>query len=394
MDPTWVWFGSKSRYFSAFFLLLLCLFFSPLRAEANPFYQVGAEAVVPLPVPAKQEPRAVGVEKAKRTALERLLSRMFTRADLEREKGFFDGLLQGGKRLTDRVQVVGETQRGNHTLVVAVEVTFSAKGVAAALAEKGLPYNESRHAPVLLLVRSQGGAEGEAAILDGLVQKSVQEEAKAFGIPVVTPMGDMDDLSHLSWEKAAAADPTLQQWAKGRYGTEQVWAVAVQLAAAGKGGKTASGSRVQAQLLGSGASEVIQASASSTEPLARCGEGGDNSKCPAPVLARALLQQVMDRWIQSHTVNPALLHSAHLRVIHGPKLAQFSHFTSRLRTSPGVVNMKFLEERATEATVQVDYQGQDEQLQALLNQLGAKVERVPPADGVPANRVEWVLQLP
>jgi hypothetical protein len=102
----------------------------------------------------------------------------------------------------------------------------------------------------------------------------------------------------------------------------------------------------------------------------------------------------MDRWIQAHTVNPALLHSAQLRVIHGPKLAQFSHFTSRLRASPGVANMKFLEERATEATLQIDYQGQDEQLQALLSQLGAKVERVPPADGAPANRVEWVLQLP
>ncbi|WP_193771438.1 DUF2066 domain-containing protein [Candidatus Magnetaquicoccus inordinatus] len=355
-----------------------------------------------LPLPGKQEPRTVGVEKAKKLALERLLGRMFTRADLEREKQFFDSLLQGGKRLTERVQIVGETQRGN-SLSVAVEVTFSAKGVAAAMAEKGLAYNESRHPPVLMLLRSQGGADGETATLDALLLKSMQEEAKAFGIAVVTPLGDVDDIGQLQWERVVAADPGLKQWVNGRYGTEQVWAIAVQLPTAagkGKGGKAPTAT-LQAQLFGSGGaqgqsapSEALQASVNSPDLLSRCSESTELSKCPATQLARALLQQVMDRWIQSHTVSPALQHTVQLRVIHGPKLAQFSQFTSRLRNSPGVVAMKFIEERATEATLQIEYQGQDAQLQELLSQWGGKVEQLPQAAAAPANRVDLVLQLP
>ncbi|MBF0182885.1 MAG: DUF2066 domain-containing protein [Magnetococcales bacterium] len=377
-----------------FILAVWALLATPVWAEPNHFYQVGAEAVVPLPLPAGQEPRSIGLEKAKKMALERLFSRMFTRADLEREKGFFNSLLQGGKRFSERVQIVGETQRGN-ALHILVEVTFSAKGIAAALAEKGMAYNESRHPPVLVLVRAQGGAEGEAAAVEALLQKSLLEEGKAFAMPMVMPLGDLEDMAQLSWERAKAADPALKQWVAGRYGTDQLWTLAVQLGstAAGKG-KSGTPS-LQAQLSGVGGSqEAIVASVAAKEGATRCSESGETGKCPASQLVRELLQQVTDRWIQAHTINPALQHVAQLRVIHGPKLAQFSQFTNKLRSSAGVVGLKFVEERATEATLQIEYQGQDNQLQELLTQLGAKVEPLPAAAVAPSNRIELLLQLP
>ena len=387
--------------------------------EPTGFYQVGVEAVVPLPVAAKQDPRTIGMEKAKKLALDRLLHRMFTRADLDREKAFFDSLGQGVKRLTERVVVVGETQRPN-ALSVAVDVTFSARELTAALAQKGLSYSESRHPPVLFLVRIQGGTPEETTNAEPLLQKNLLEEAKAFGLPVVTPMGDVEDMGHLSWDKAAAGDPELRQWALTRYATEQIWAVAVlltpQAGGGGSGSKTPTGSTLQAHLLGGTLNaarqsppEPLEAEVASATPPSRCVDSGDARNCPYTVLARTLLQKMMDQWIQDHTIHPNLLHTTALRVIHGPKLAQFAQFVTKLRAMPGVTSLKFLEEQATESHIQVEFQGEDAQLREGLSRLGVQVEAGgtanppgvtnPPGAANPAEtaqpaRVEMVLHLP
>ncbi|MEO5340831.1 MAG: DUF2066 domain-containing protein [Magnetococcus sp. MYC-9] len=363
-----------------FLLLVLWGAMAGVVAEAAGFYQVGAEVSVPLPVAAHQDPRTIGMEKAKKVALDRLLQRMFSRADLEREKPFFDSLGRGMKSLTERVQVVSETQRANQ-LLLAVEVTFSAKGIAAALAQKGLSYNESRHPAVLFMVRGQGGSAEERARGEQLLQKALLEEGKGLGMPVVTPMGDVEDMGQLSWEAVVSGAAPVRQWSLARYGTNQLWAVALQLVT--PGGEAAANKKgghiLRAQLLGGTTEHVtpppppLQAEVTSASPPDRCVEQGDTRTCPYTVLARTLLQQMADQWVQAHAAHPGQQHVVLLRILHGPKLAQFSQFVNKLRSMPGVANLKFVEERATESSMQMTFRGQDAQLQEMIRSLGVQV---------------------
>ena len=148
--------------------LLLGLLVGEANGNPLPFYQVNAESSVSLPATGNQDPRAAAMEKAKKVAFDRLLRRLFTQGDLEKNKPLLDPLAQEAKRLTERVRVVGEVQRGNK-LLVTTEVTFSAKELSAALAHKGLPYNESPHPPVLFVVHTQGGSAEEMAGADQLL---------------------------------------------------------------------------------------------------------------------------------------------------------------------------------------------------------------------------------
>ncbi len=408
MSPDRLIFRGGRGIFGLLVALLLWLPAGETRGEATGFYLVGVEVTVPLPVAANQDPHLIGMEMAKKAALDRLLHRLFASADLEKNKPFFDSLAQGMRYLTERVVVVGESQRAN-ALLVSVDVTFSAKGITAALAQKGLSYNETRPPPVLFLVRTQGGPPEETATADALLSKNLLEEAKALSLPVVTPLGDMEDMGHLTWDLAANGDPALQQWASTRYGADRVWAVAVQLLpASGAGGTKTTGYLIRAQLLGGGTlgppgqtpPEWLQAEVSTPTPPSRCTDSGETGihHCPYAILARTLLQKLADQWILTHTLNPALLHTTTLRVIHGPKLAQLAQFVARLRAAPGVTNLKFVEERATESRLQVEYQGQDAQLQGLLGQLGAQIEgenSLPSSpETAPSDQMEMVLRLP
>ncbi|MEO5364653.1 MAG: DUF2066 domain-containing protein, partial [Magnetococcus sp. DMHC-8] len=261
---------------------------------------------------------------------------------------------------------------------------------------------------VLFLVRTQGGTPEDTAVADRLVLQHILEEAKVLSLPVVTPLGDMDDMSHLNWEQAVAGDPALRQWAHARYGA-QVWAVAVQLTTDDSGAKPA-GYTLRAEMLGgtpeltatatSGpASGPWRAEVTSAAPPGRCVDSGEVRRCPYALLARALLQQVADQWVQTHTINPAKRHTLFLRVVHGPKLAQFSQFATRLRSAPGVASLKFVEERATESVIQLEFQGEDAQLAGMLGQLGGHLEAEsgtpPPGESTaPPARVERVVRLP
>jgi hypothetical protein len=361
-------------------ILLLGLLAGEASGNPAPFYQVTAESNVSLPMAGNQEPRAAAMEKAKKVAFDRLLQRMFTQADLDKNRPLLDALGKEAKRLTERVRVVGEVQRGNK-LLVTTEVTFSAKEISTALAQKGISYNESPHPPVLFVVRTQGGPAEETTSADQLLPRELLEEAKLLSLPVVTPLGDMDDMAHLTWDLLASGDPSVRHWATSRYAAGQVWGVNLQLTPlSGGDGKKTTAYTIQGQLLGGQQpgqpppAEPFRAEVTSPNPPGRCVERGDSRSCPYAVLARALLQKLSDHWILTHTINPALHHTANLRVLHGPKLAQFSQFVTKLRAIPGLTSLKFVEERATESTIQVAFQGQDAQLRALLGQLGAQVE--------------------
>ncbi|MBF0402130.1 MAG: DUF2066 domain-containing protein [Magnetococcales bacterium] len=359
--------------------LLLWMAMGEAMGETVPFYRVGVETIVKLPVPAGKEARAIGMEQARKAAWERLLRRMFTRGDLESKKKLLDELGQNIHRGAERLVVVGESQRGN-TLVMAVEVIFPAKEINAALsAQGGLLYNETLHPPVLFLVRSLGGSREEAAQSELLLQKSVAEAAKGLSIPVVAPLGDMEDMNHLAWELMASGDVAMRQWVSSRYGTDQVWGVISRTTPPATGQKTPTYT-IQAELLGRTvttgkptALEPLQAEVTSNTPPNPCTERGNAPECPFAVLAQTLLQRVADQWIQFHTINPSLHLMAHLRVMHGPKLAQFSQFVTKLRAMPGVAKLKFMEERATESSMLVEFQGDDPQLRRLLTQLGTQV---------------------
>ncbi|MBF0162668.1 MAG: DUF2066 domain-containing protein [Magnetococcales bacterium] len=365
-------------------LLAILLSWSPSAdAESPPFYKVVAEAQVALPVEAKQDPRNMGMEIAKKQAFERLLRRMFVRADLEKEKAFFDGLGRESKRLTERLRVVAENQL-NNTLTMAVEVTFASKAVAAALQQKGLPFNESLHPPVLFLLRSQGDNPEELRQAEPVLQKNLSEEAKLLGMSVLTPMGDVEDMSQLSWENVANGQASLHQWARARYGTDQLWAVTLQLAP-----PTGKQQTLHLHLLGGPprpGSAPIQAEVVAPLAAHRCVEQASSRTCPYAVLARTLLQQLADQWIQAHRINPAQQHPVLLRILHGPKLAQLTQLVNTVRTLPGVTDLRFVEERANESSLEMRFNGDDASLQTLLSPLGAQVElrsSPPPAQPTP-----------
>ena len=381
------------------FLLLLLLFMREGRAyDFALFYQVRAvEVSVPIPEThasgaESQDLRAIGLEKAKKVAFKRLLRRLLTKADRNTHKLFLETLLQDRARFIERATVLSEAYRST-ALWLSVDVFFSRKEVRTALRQEKLSFSEVLHPPLLFLVReiSLSLSASLQGAFESLLQRLLSEEARALGLSVVTLLGDMEDLTHLSWDKAAAGDLSLYQWALSRYDAGRVWAVSARLKPLLKGSGEGKPLRYAAkvQLLGGHSDQtkpappvLLYAKVTGTRSSHGCRENEDPRYCFYPTLVRRLLQKMVDPWIQAHAVNPHLGHTVYLRIIRGSNFVRFSEFIKGLRAVPGLVSVKFLEERATESRLQVEFQGQDVSLQQALVRLGAQVEYVGPVAGL------------
>ncbi|MBF0438586.1 MAG: hypothetical protein HQL93_05630, partial [Magnetococcales bacterium] len=93
--------------------------------------------------------------------------------------------------------------------------------------------------------------------------------------------------------------------------------------------------------------------------------------------ANKLIQQVMDRWIQDHSMQPGLKHQTRLRVIHEAQLARLTEFANGLRGISGVKNPQVLSSSARESVYEFEYHGRDEVLQEALRKLAAHMESTP-----------------
>ena len=357
--------------------------------ELVALYHIGAVKVA-VPLKANRNARAKGLRIAKKVAFESLLPRMLTQADRNTHKDFLDALRRDAKRFVERAAVVSEIRR-SRSLFLTIDVTFSQKKIRAALAQKGILYNETLHPPVLFLVQDKdraadGATHPSRSKFERPLQKILLKSAKALGLSVVMPLGDMEDLMHLSWERAAAGDASLRQWALTRYLTREVWAVSVALQRLTKAGKrgvanyAATAQRMGDALKSTEQSpspshqvEIQRAYPSDAHPGCKRGKGKNPRTCLYPDLILALLQKMMDQWIQEHAVNPSLYHSISLRVIHGPVRSKFAKFIKKLRAVPGLVALTFLEGDARTSRLQVAFQGRNEQLRDAIIRMGAQI---------------------
>lgn len=372
-------------------LVMLLMPSECLAKEFNALYQISSVEVT-VPHTQKGDPRATGMTQAKQIAFERLLRRMLTRADWEAHQEFLQTLRRKRDTLTERVTVVSETRRLSD-LLLTVDVTFSQESVRSALMQEGLLYNEVVY-PSILFVLKETDSLQSSETPNALLQETIQAEADSFGLSIVKPLGDVDDVMHLSWDLAAADYEPLRQWALSRYSAGKVWAFLVTLQRGDGGTQKGQSSFVaNAQLSGGHSNKDTQ---SSEEPLEvkmsnndlppACAQG-DVRRCLYPVLVRGLLQKMMDQWIRDHGVHPGALHTVYLRVVHGLRLTAFADFMKGLRAVPGLGSVRVSGMRARESELQVEFQGQDEQLRRAIVRLGGQIEQesvIPPVEGAPS----------
>ncbi|MBF0189589.1 MAG: DUF2066 domain-containing protein [Magnetococcales bacterium] len=321
-------------------------------------YEVGhVEISLPLGgknVDAMQE---AGVAQAQREGLQRLFKRMLTSQEREARKAFLAGLLKESKRLTERTVVRSKKQVGDR-LDMTVDLFFSRKEVSAALVKEGIPHGEMAYPPALLIAREEA-TEGPSTWL----WKTLPTVAREHGIVLLQPLGDVEDFTHLNWDKAAKGDAEVLNWASTRYGASDTWVVKAESAplTASKGG---------ARLRVSGTLVVSRANSAPITFQAREEKSGATPEEIAtalyPLVAGKLVQQAVEHWLAGHVVQPGLKHQLRLRVIHEAQLARLTEFLNTLKAIPGVKDPQVLQATARETHFSFEYQGRDDLLEQAL----------------------------
>ncbi|MEO5334333.1 MAG: DUF2066 domain-containing protein [Magnetococcus sp. YQC-5] len=339
--------------------------------EAALVYEIqGVEVSVPMSGKGMDAMHETGVTLAQKEGLHRLFRRMLTSKDRVAHKDFLATLHKESKRLTERVMVRAEKQHADR-LAMTVNVLFSQKEITAAFVQQGLPYNEAAHPLVLLLAKEESSMPG-IPTPGLLLQQALLPAAREYGFSVLLPLGDMEDLTNLSWERAAKGDKELLNWAAARYGATNTWGVQAEEAPVTvKSGPPRF--RVSGSLLESRPNSAV------VTWKAREEKSGATQEEVTPALyaplATKLLQQVMDRWIQDHSLQPGLQHQVHLRVIHEAQLARLTEFLKELRNVPGVKEPQVVNTSARETVFEFAFQGQDDALLAALGKLVVHQER-------------------
>ena len=341
-------------------------------------YDVSAVRVQVPDVSQGMDPRTAGLTEARRTAFGQLLRRMLTGSDRQTHREALETLALDDRKLAERTVVRGE-RRLQGSLLLTVDVTFSAKAVRAALSGLGLTYNETPYPPVLLVVR-QGGAIAVPGKTKSLLADTFAQAARDHGFTIVTPLGDVEDLGNLSWERAVAGDRAMLRWATARYGVGRVWALHAGIGAEAPvrpgSGEAVAAAELRVSQRGGG----VEATRSQSARHPACEAMGAAARvraCYHARLSTALLRWAMDNWIGAHVVDPSLRHATRLRVIHDMRFPRYERFLSGLRAIPGLSGVRFVWMQAREALLEVDYQGRDDQLIQAISRLDVRMEEGP-----------------
>ena len=348
---------------------------SGMAAQSVALYHI-ASVKVSVPLTSGGNLRRIGLKRAKKKALDYLLQRMLTSTDRSRLQEFRKALRKDITSLVQRASVISEVRHAN-VLRLVVDVTFSEQKMRDAFVTEEVLYSETLYPSILFLLREKiSGADGRSAFRpsEPLLQKVVINAAHAYGLSVTTPLGDMPDMTHLSWQKAVAGDQVLLKWAYNRYGVDNVLALAITLQK-----RDSQTTGVKAQLLGN--YQVVSQEVVSTGLTANASTRRDCSKsqranlhdCLYTAVTQRLFQQMMDLWITAHAIQPSLHHLVQLRLFHSPVMSKYAEFVRGLRAIPGVSDVTFVNSKARESTIQVAFQGTDEQLRHAVTRLGAEV---------------------
>ncbi|MBF0271140.1 MAG: DUF2066 domain-containing protein, partial [Magnetococcales bacterium] len=298
-----------------------------------------------------------GVAQAQREGLQRLFKRMLPTPEREARKEFLAGLLKESKRLTERTVVRSKKQVGDR-LDMTVDLFFSRKEVTAALVKEGIPHGEVAY-PLALLIAREEATEGPSTWL----WKAMPNVAQEHGVSLLQPLGDVEDLTHLNWDKALKGDPEVLNWASTRYGASDAWVVKAESTplTASKGG---------ARLRVSGTLVVSRPNSAPVTFQAREEKSGATPEELAtalyPVVAGKLVQQAVEQWLGGHAVQPGMKHQLRLRVIHEAQLARLTEFLNALKAIPGVKDPQVVQATARETLFSCEYQGHDELLEQSL----------------------------
>jgi hypothetical protein len=364
--------GNKSRKATLFtmgLLLFVLLGISWIKpAEASIFEIKGIEIQMPLPVPKNQSPRNIGLARAENKAFTMLFNRMLTRVNQDFNRDLLETLRREKKRFIER-SIVRSERRRLRNFYITVDVTFSKKEVSEAFARAGIAHGQTEYPNSLLIVKANSKKSHDS------FRKYVVNGAKEYGLSLKLPLGDMDDMMQLNWENAVRADPALHNWAKSRYGLDQVWAVLINLEReAGRGSKF--------QYYKATANLLETTAQGNYTPIQSYKEGSFASFKQAeetlfPAVVEQLLGQTNDRWISNNSVEPVLRHTIPIRIVHNFNHLKYDKFLKALQHVPGFSGFKYHSMTAREAVIHVDYQGRDSTLLSAITRLGVQIHPSP-----------------
>lgn len=349
------------------YILLIGALFFALSAQAAPgtiFHVKNVTAWAALASEAGENPLKVGLKAAEKKALKVLLRRMVASYDRDLHQESLELLEEDLKPLVRQSVIRGERRLGASIRITA-DVSFRPKAMREALNGYEIPFSEAPHPRFLLVVPERNPEGGWKMVGEGgIFRDALVEAALEFGIQPVLPLGDMDDMANLTGERLRVSDPELQAWVAERYGVER-------LLGAWRNTESFPQSdpfepvqyRTTGYLLLEGESRIVSVSAGFMEPE-------DAERCLARRLAEAMVQSMADNWIQANALVPGAGGEILMTVRHDYRLPGYAAFLELLKRLPGVSGFRHRMLGAAEATLEVDFQGGDEALFAVIRRKG------------------------
>ncbi|MBF0152573.1 MAG: DUF2066 domain-containing protein [Magnetococcales bacterium] len=361
-------------------LWVVCLVWArPSLAEG--VYQVkGVEVTLPLTDEKNRDPRTTGMAMAKEQAWQGLQIRMLTSEDRQRHADRLREYKSGIDNLVERVVVQSEKrimEGANAKLQMVVDVTFSRDAVHKVFDAAGFSYNENAYPSTLFLMAQvdESGA-GRLSEPGHSFARTIQTAAARYGVSVMEPLGDVEDMSNLAWERVSGKDPALWNWAEERYGIRKIWAAWYGMETAEQAAADAPPAAI---------ATLVESDANGEQRRIRlrvrkgCGTAEINGpqSCLDGPLATKFVEMILDNWSQDHAVKPDLNHAVPLRVIHERQLAGYADFLKKLTKIPGVASAHPVSLTARDVLLILDFQGPDERLLESLAHIGNQPERTP-----------------
>ncbi|MEO5345720.1 MAG: DUF2066 domain-containing protein [Magnetococcus sp. YQC-9] len=327
----------------------------------------GVEVSLPTGGKGIEAMHEAGVAQAQRDGLQRLFKRLLSGAEREARKEYLSTLAKDAKRLTERT-VVRSTKQVGDRLNMSVDLQFSRKELSAALTKENIPYTEAAY-PVVVPIAPEERGEGASTLL----WKGLPNAGRDFGVQVILPLGDLEDLTQLNWEKGLKGDAEVLNWAAGRYGAGEIWLAkaVVTPVSGGKGAKV----KLVASLTVARPNVAPIVYQVSEEKGGTSVEEVSNALYPA--VAAKLVGQAVERWVSDHVVLPGSRHVVRMRVMHDVQVARLGEFLAGVRAVPGMAEPRVIQTTARETLFECDFQGRDELLDEALAKLVVYREKSP-----------------
>lgn len=341
---------------------------SQLTADTTSVFEIqGVEVRIPLPIPANQNPRSLGLARAENIAFKRLFNRMLTQSKQEYNQDFLNNLRREKKKYIERTIVRSERRRLRE-FHMTVDVTFSKKEVSEAFAKAGMAHGNTLYPETLLLIKSDSQKYHDH------FQDIFIKIAKQYGISLRPPLGDMEDMLNLTWENAANSTPQFQEWVKIRYGLERMLTVHFNIAStADQAGKEPYFSAT-AQLLETNLREPASPTPIQARAESNYSSGNNAIDTLFTALANQLVQQITDLWIANNAVEPILRHTIPIRIVHNFQHYKYNQFLQSLQTIPGFAGFQYRLMTAHEVVIDMDYLGLDNTLFSAISQMGVQIQ--------------------